>query len=407
MTEFTNSVPIALTECDTYADQIAPNATKYYLFGLDANLVEANFEILNPTENVDLFIRRDLPVPSPTSFFYASTNLGTASEMIVVTNGGSGYPLAAGPWYLAVVNQTNVPVNFTVRVAQFREGRNLFTLANGVPFDFSGNCPAVGTTYFRYNVSSSAVRAQFEALSPSEDVNLVVHKGLPLPTVANSPYRSSNGALSDELITVFNNSTPPLTPGDWYIGVIRSTTNGSVTYTVKATEFSSAGTNLLITSYAISPASLCIVWTNALPGAHYFVQGKVSLSDSNWVAVSPTLTATDNGGNYCVALPTTTQFFRVAQGLSPASITPGSGSGPPFALTLAKTSAAANLNWTGPASQKFRVQWSPSISPPAWKSFTNDVSSTNGNFSFRDDGSKSGGLGPMRFYRIMPITPTP
>src|SRR5205823_6187975 len=169
-----------------------------------SNAIQANFELRNLSGNADLYIRRSLPVPSTNSFFYASTNAGNASELIVVTNGAPTYPLAPGDWYLAVINRSDAAVDYTVAVSQFVDGGNVVTLSNALPYNASGNsCPVTPIDYYRFTVSGSAVRAQFEVLSPSEDVNLVLQKGLPLPTVARAPYQSTNSGASDELITLF------------------------------------------------------------------------------------------------------------------------------------------------------------------------------------------------------------
>ena len=37
-----------------------------------------------------------------------------------------------------------------------------------------------------------------------------------------------------------------------------------------------------------------LTWTNAIPGVHYYVQGKTNLTDPFWDPLSPTLTATNS-----------------------------------------------------------------------------------------------------------------
>jgi hypothetical protein len=288
-------------------------------------------------------------------------------------------------------------------VSAFVPGVSLITLADGVPYNKSGvSCPVGEIDYYLYTVSATAVRAQFEVLSPSEDVNLIVRKGLPLPTLANFAYQSTNSSTSDELITIFNNSAPPLTPGDWYLGVVRTSVN-PVTYSVKVTEFTTPGTNLVITSISPVAGSLCIAWTNALPGVHYFVQGKTNLSDPAWAPVSPTITAISTATNYCIPLPTGYQMFRIAQGLATGTSARPFGGGSAFALKLTKVFGTASLNWSAPPGQKFTVQWSSSISPASWTAFPGVVTSSNTTFTFSDDGSQTGGLKSPRFYQIVPV----
>src|SRR5438094_2568407 len=153
-----------------------PDGTDYYLFTLLPNGVQANFETLNASGNVDLYIRRGLPVPSPSLSAYASLNPGTNNELIIVSNGAPANALAPGDWYLAVVNKDAVTVTYDVRVSQFIDGVNLITLTNGTPYTASAAaCPPGGIDYYRYTVTnSSSQRAQFEILSPNEDVDLIV-----------------------------------------------------------------------------------------------------------------------------------------------------------------------------------------------------------------------------------------
>jgi hypothetical protein len=65
--------------------------------------------------------------------------------------------------------------------------------------------------------------------------------------------------------------------------------------------------------------------------------------------------------------------------------------------------------WFAPSNDLFQVQWTPSLSPASWSTFTNIVSydtnvftsPTNTQFDFFDDGSQTSGFGPMRFYRLL------
>jgi hypothetical protein len=61
------------------------------------------------------------------------------------------------------------------------------------------------------------------------------------------------------------------------------------------------------------------------------------------------------------------------------------------------------LEWTGPTTGSNLVQWSPSIAPPVWTSFTNIFTSTNGQYQFVDDGSQTSGLTAPRFYRLLQL----
>ncbi len=209
-------------------------------------------------------------------------------------------------------------MHYTVRAtAWVDDGTNLVRLTNAVPYDRTGQGGEGQIDYYMFEVSTNAVRAQFEVIDPSEDVDLIVSKGTPLPTLSDFDYQSTNATLRSELVSVFNSSTPvALTPGVWFMGVVHRTTNVT-TYTAMAMEFSEPGTNVLISSWQPTDTFLNLTWTNLLPGVNYYLQGQTNLGPSNWVAVSPTIRATSTGTNYAVELPTGLRFFRIAEGLSP------------------------------------------------------------------------------------------
>ncbi len=131
-----------------------------------------------------------------------------------------------------------------------------------------------------------------------------------------------------------------------------------------------AGTNVaIITSGGV------ISWTPALAQA-----GATNLI---------TTVVTDNG------LPplSVTNFFTV---IIPAPVT----NAVPFTGVSYGTNGLA-LQWGAGDTNLFQVQWTTNLMPVVWSAFTNLITSTNGVFSFVDDGSQSGGLGLMKFYRII------
>ena len=187
-------------------------------------------------------------------------------------------------------------------------------LSDGVPFYNTNANAGEDTDYYVYTVSTNAVRAQFEINGPSGEMTLVARKGLPPPTLSSYSLISANPGTNDQLIVLFNSSRPvPLTPGDWYISAV-NVSGAPVTYAVRATEFPISGINIVITNSAITADGLCLTWTS-LPGVEYYVQGKPDLLSTNWVPVSPTVTASDVQATYCVPLPSPFHFFRIHEGL--------------------------------------------------------------------------------------------
>jgi len=309
-------------------------------------------------------------------------------------------PLTAGHWYLGVFNAGVGPVDYTIVALEFTNPiPNIITLSNRVPYANTNLGIGAATDFYRFVVSTNAVRAQFEIISPSTNMTLVARWGLPLPTLASFDVISANPGRDDELITLFNYSKPvALVPGQWFLSAV-NLSPGPATYTIKASEFSVYATNLVITGWSVGQAGFCITWDSE-PGIDYFVQGLTNLTSTNWVTVSPTIRATSFSTTFCLPLPSPIHFLRVAEGLglnpllSPISIT-----------SIIRNPSGVLLGWTAPTNYTFKVQWTPSIAPPVWNTFTNVLTSTNGNFSFLDNGSQSGGLGGLRFYRLLQLTP--
>jgi subtilisin-like proprotein convertase family protein len=137
---------------------------------------------------------------------------------------------AGQSYYLGVRNSGTHAVTAVVE-ADF----DITGLSNSVPV-----CGILNTNdqerYFSYDVSSNAFEATFQLLDLSSNADLVVRKGSPLPTLFSSDYGSFNPTNADENIYVFTNSQPvPLSPGRWYLGVIKRDA-GPVYYTILAKE---------------------------------------------------------------------------------------------------------------------------------------------------------------------------
>jgi hypothetical protein len=66
---------------------------------------------------------------------------------------------------------------------------------------------------------------------------------------------------------------------------------------------------------------------------------------------------------------------------------------------------AFTLTWEGLPKATYRVEWTPTLSNPMWQALPGDVFSPTAELSFTDDGSKTGGLGQTRFYRVLKTSP--
>ena len=213
---------------------IPAGQTVYYQVNVPAWANEATNILVSSTLPVNVFFNpTNLPTgvnPGDITLLTAST--GGPSLPIAVNTNAPYMPYQAGStYYLGVQNPSATTPATVVLQVDF----DITPLTNGVP-DTSVFTTNDTERYFSYTVSSNAYEATFQLLKLSGNADLVVSKGSPLPTLTNTDYGSFNDGRVDENIYVLTNSSPvPLSPGTWYIGVIKRD-SGVVDYTVLAQE---------------------------------------------------------------------------------------------------------------------------------------------------------------------------
>ncbi len=371
---------------------------QYFSYDVTSNATAVSFQLLNPGGDLNLVARRASALPTLASFDYGSFNAGTNSEGIILFPNSAPVALVPGRWHLGVFNADLTSVAYTMLATEYTNVfPNIVTLSNGDAWHGSNSGTEDAIDYYRFVVSTNAVRAQFEITGPTADMTLVARRGLPLPNAADYDYRSANAGLNDELITLFDSSSPvSLTSGDWFISAV-NVSGVPADYAITATEFPAYGLDIRITECQAFYDNFCLYWT-AMRGIHYYVEGKTEINSTNWTVVSPTLTAEGDTALYCVPLPSPYRFFRIGEGLV---ITHYPAPVPIYCI--ATGADGVRLQWAAPATSQFQVQWTPSLTPPGWIPFADVLTSTNGEFEFLDDGSQTGGLSTERYYRLQQL----
>ena len=381
--------PLPLEPSAGWTNLLGPGQIQWFSVAAPPWISFASNVLLSASAPVNLLFNPSAPPTGTNAGDLFLLTGATTGRQVLATNGSP--PLVPGTtYYLGIQNTNTTTVSLAFEV-DF-DFTNVVTLQNGVPYPNINPGPIGALDFYRYVVSTNAVRAQFEIDAPSTNLTLIAHRGPPLPTLSSYDYLSANPGTNEQLIVVFDYSRPvPLSPGDWYLAVV-NTTGTPASYSVTATEFPVYGTNLLITGQTATPANFCLTWIS-LPGVHYFVQGKTALTDAKWIPVSPTIVANDVITSYCLALPSPFYYFRISEGLV-------LGFPPPAISNITAKPRGVSLQWRALTNNQFLVQWAPSLSPAVWQAFSNLITSTNGAFSFYDDGTQSGGLGSVRFYRL-------
>lgn len=369
---------------------------RYFYYDVSTNANAVSYQLTNLNGNVELVARQGTPLPTLTSFDYGSFNSGASDEAIYVFTNSSPVALGPGRWYLGVFNLDVVPVTYTIVANEYTNLPPFITLTNGISYAAANSGAANPTDYYRYVVTGSVARAQFEINNPTADLTLVARKGLPLPNLGLFDYLSANSQPNDELIVLFTNSAPvALTTGDWFLTAV-NVSGLPANYSIKATQWPVTGQPVVIGENSIVSNSFCLTWASLI-GAHYYVQGLTNLSPTTnyWETISPTITATDTLTTWCVPLPSPYQFFRVVEGLALNPVVP-----PPVITSITHVNNTVELRWDGPTYASYRVEWSPTLAPATWTLFSDVVTSTTGQFLFVDDGTQTGGFSGTRFYRL-------
>lgn len=381
--------PVPLSAFVPSTNLVAPGQIQWYEVDAPDWVSSATNSLLSATGPINLLFNQIVP-PTGTNAGDQLLGLGSSTgNWILRTNAVPG--LVPGSGYFLGVQNTNSSTVTVVFEVGF-DVVNMIALSSGVPYANTNLGPLNSSDYYRYVVSTNAVRLQFEVNAPTSDVTLVARKGLPLPNLGSYDFASANPGTNDELIVLYDYSRPVfLSAGEWFLAVI-NITGSPVAYSILATEFTVYGTNILVSEAVTSSNQVCLTWNSVL-GIHYFVEGKAALEDATWTSLSPTITASDVTTTFCVPTPTPFQYFRVLEGLA---LVPAL----PILSSVGWTANGTLLQWSAPTNLIFNVQWSASVASAHWQSIPGTVTSTNGSFLFLDDGSRTGGLGKLRFYRL-------
>jgi subtilisin-like proprotein convertase family protein len=230
------------------------------------------------------------------------TNTSSGSAVL-----GPGQIAPENSYFLTVQNTSSVPVTFVLQT-DFETP----ALSDMVPREFA--VPGGQSRYFAFDVSPDALRASVMLTSLTANGDLVVQKGVPLPTLSSYDYASFNPETNSELILLVPESTPvPLSEGRWYVGVFNMDAT-NLTGTLLFNQLAPPAGTIVITDYRVENDSLCLTWTS-LPGRDYLLQGRSDLlPSSQWVTLPlPPIAASGNRTSTCVPFSAGYYYLRVCE----------------------------------------------------------------------------------------------
>jgi len=255
--------PVQMSPQTPSTNTIPPGEVGYFIVNVpswanDATniLVSSQDAFGNPAPVSMVFDQTTPPLTGgPDFLLLANSSAGIGAPVLQAFNPPilpSTPPLLPGQsYYLAITNAGPNSATVVVEV-----DFNITTLSNGVPVTAAFKTNEIERPFI-FNVHSNATEATFQLLQMTGgNADLVLRKGLPLPSLTSADYGAFNGSNATETIYVLTNSAPvQLSAGPWYLDVVKrvmasdTQTNGyTMRYAVLAKELTNAPTIISISN---------------------------------------------------------------------------------------------------------------------------------------------------------------
>lgn len=254
---------------------------------------------------------------APVNFWYGgeAPPVGTnATDMLIAASTTSGAqwlaadtepPLTPGSkYYLGVQNPNSTTVNIGVG-ADFQVP--VLPLGSVTSLQLY---QAFQPQYFALEVPDATSSLMLRLTNLSENIDLVLRKGVPLPTLASFDYASFGPEISSEQILVSADSSPvPLAPGTWYVGVF----NMTELYASGDLVISKVAPSISISMVDLTANTVSLAW-QAPSSTTFQVEWSPSLAPASWTAFPEVITSSNGSFEF---RDTTSQdavrFYRLVQ----------------------------------------------------------------------------------------------
>jgi len=245
---------VRLTNGVPYTNVIAQGEARYFYVDVPRSATRAT-NTLTADQGLDLWYNEaGAPQFAATNGDYQLLTNAAFGRVVIATNATWGVDtnetvlwqqpapqLRPGQRYYLALTNANPDAQFVLQVDFDALDTNVWGVTD-LPFGatiVTNIAPTNVMQYFRYSVSPNAAAASFEVYPTNGNVNLYVRRAEPVPDPLPRPdvydYASENPGVEPEIILVTTNSVVPLTPGDWYLGVLNVDTN-AVDYAVRVVE---------------------------------------------------------------------------------------------------------------------------------------------------------------------------
>ena len=394
---------------------VGSNSINWFIVSVPTNAIAATNTLLFATLPVNLWYSTNVP-PTITNSgdFELLTNLEAGSAVITLTN----YPvLVPGSRYLLGVQNTNsIGVTNAIEVdfeLYFPSAPLLPTIPNqvvaaGDTLTITNHATDTNAGTLFYTLTNSLA-----LVAPAIDTNGIITWVTTTNDVDETAVLTTTVTNSNTYLAASNSFTvtvlPPIIIGPPLTNVVGS--NSTSWFLVKVPTNALAATNTLL--FATLPVNL-LYSTNVPPSITNYAGGDYELltnvmMGSEVFGVTNTMPVLVPGARYFLGVQNTNSI-AITNAISVTFLL----NLPPPPVIYISSIVATNrgttngylLTWYAPTNDQFHVQWSPAVAPTRWLSITGVVSytkfitGTNSQFTFFDDGTRTAGLDPVRFYRL-------
>ena len=300
----TNNVALTITNA-------VQGRMQYFMIDVPPEGTAAAFQLTALTGDVDLYVRKGLPLPATNRYDYLSQQLGTNSEVVSINVNSQPVPLGPGRWYIGVQAVDPAPLSYSIAATISFDRLDIETLFDDQPVSRSV-APAMSQLY-RFIVEPGTSQVAFEIYDLTGNVDLAVGQGA-VPGPGNRTFSFPKPGTQSELVLVSTNDLLDLS-GVWYLSVGSQDTN-TVQFTVRAAA-PKAGVPVtrapIEVRLTLPPGGGAFADIDSAPGQLYRVQSASALEQPMvWTDVGDPVLAT--GYTLRITLPwdeTDFAFFRI------------------------------------------------------------------------------------------------
>ena len=243
--------PVQLSPQTPGTNTIPPGEVGYFVVNVPDWANDATNILVSSTSPVSLLFNQTAPPESGVGTDFTFVNNNTTGSTTISAAPPSVPPLLPGQSYYLAVTNASAALATVVLEVDF----DITTLTNGLPYTAAFKTNDIERPFI-FNVDSNATEATFQLLQLTGNADLVLRQGLPIPSLVSADYGSFSGSNSDETIYVLTNSAPvPLSPGPWYLDVIKrvgvsdtTLVGAAMRYAVLAKELTNTPTIINITN---------------------------------------------------------------------------------------------------------------------------------------------------------------